>query len=168
MDRDKGGDQATRYFLKNFSNSFNSIFSLTVPHMDVKSCVLHIKDNIDKKFGKDAAQAFFNAANDVTIDGFYQKLGAIAQRSTISKICHFFFNEFIFLNRFNEAFTYISAIDPCTYARAFADSSSGRSSSQLIESLWAAIVFERAHPLTSLYLGVIQKLGQWVEKHRLD
>ena len=50
--------------------------------------------------------------------------------------------------------------------RAFADSSSGCSSSQLIESLWAAIVFERAHPLTSLYLGVIQKLGQWVDKHR--
>jgi len=53
--------------------------------MDVKSCVLHIKDNIDKKFGKDAAQAFFNAANDTTSDGFYQKLGVIAQRSVFSK-----------------------------------------------------------------------------------
>jgi len=49
--------------------------------MDVKSCVLHIKDNIDKKFGKDAAQAFFKAANDTSIDGFYQNLGVIAQRS---------------------------------------------------------------------------------------
>jgi len=72
------------------------------------------------------------------------------------------------MNRFNEAFTYIAAIDPCAYARAFTESSSGRSSSQLIESLWAAIVFERAHPLTSLYLGVIQKFSQWVEKHRFE
>ena len=64
------------------------------------------------------------------------------------------------MNRFNKAFSYITVIDLCAYARAFTESSSGHSSSQLIESLWAAIVFERAHPLTSLYLSVIQKFSQ--------
>jgi hypothetical protein len=51
--------------------------------MDVKSCVFHIKDNIEKKFGNNVAQSFFNAANDTTTDGFYQKLGVISQRSFV-------------------------------------------------------------------------------------
>jgi len=39
-----------------------------------------LKENVEKKFGKDAAQAFFNAANDHTVDGFYQKLGFFAMK----------------------------------------------------------------------------------------
>ena len=72
----------------------------------------------------------------------------------------------LFCFRFADAFGYIAVLDPKTYAKCFSEPISGRSSSQLIESLWAAIMRERVMPLASLYLGILRKFGFWVEKHR--
>ena len=77
-------------------------------------------------------------------------------------------NIFQFLDTFisnPEAFQYIAEIDPSQYARCFTSTTTGRATSQLIESLWAALKPERAEPITSFYLSVLRQFSKWCLKH---
>lgn len=73
-----------------------------------------------------------------------------------------------FFQRHEEAFNYVSHIDPWQYARCYNEKTAGRATSQLIESLWASIVKERAEPLSSLYISIVKKFSIWTEKHRYN
>ena len=59
-----------------------------------------------------------------------------------------------------EAFRYIAEIDPSQYARCYTEAASGRTTSQLIESLWAALQPERAQPITSFYIAVLKRFSK--------
>ena len=48
--------------------------------IEVRSYILHLKENIEKKYGKEAASLFFHAASDPTCDGFFQQLGVMAYK----------------------------------------------------------------------------------------
>lgn len=58
-------------------------------------------------------------------------------------------------------------ISPEMYAAAFIQGTGGRTSSQLIESLWAALLPERAEPLVTFYLSAIKRFSMWHFKYRL-
>jgi hypothetical protein len=49
-----------------------------IPEMNIKTCVLHVKQNIQTKFGKEAADAFSKTASETSADVFYQQLGSFA------------------------------------------------------------------------------------------
>lgn len=67
----------------------------------------------------------------------------------------------MFFPRYSAAFSYISALHPEMYAAAFIKGTGGRTSSQLIESLWAALLPERSEPLLSFYLNALKRFGKW-------
>jgi len=52
------------------------------------------------------------------------------------------------------------------YASAFIEGTGGQNSSQLIESLWAALKPERSEPLVSFYLSAMNHFSNWHSKWR--
>jgi hypothetical protein len=136
-----------------------------VPLMRVQSCCNHIKENVEKKFGKNAAKVFGEAAQQALEADFYSKLAGLLSMFIFLSLCECSYLLF-FLSRSREAFQYVAQIDPAQYAKCFTNSTTGRTTSQLIESLWSALVPERRLPLTSMYLRVLKKFSKWTQKHR--
>ena len=132
------------------------------------SCCTHIKDNIEKRFGAEAAKSFFLAAQEPAKEGFYSNIGALLSRCFQRNLFQIYLSCFFShtKHRNKDAFNYISQIDPHQYAKCYATSTLGRSTSQLIESLWASLVKARAQPLVSFYLAAIAKFAKWADKHR--
>lgn len=137
--------------------------------MRVQSCCNHIKANVENRFGAEAGRIFGAAAQRPTESEFYSKLARMSKRFVCSLFFHsseliFFFAYFSLSNI--EAFRYIAEIDPSQYARCYTNQTTGRTTSQLIESLWSALRPERLQPLTSMYLSVLRKFSKWSQKHR--
>jgi hypothetical protein len=79
MDRDKGGNEATRFIFTAFNlECFSHIlFSNVMPEANIMSCCMHIKENVERRFGAEAAKSFFSAAQEPSKEGFYSNIGAL-------------------------------------------------------------------------------------------
>lgn len=60
-----------------FSLFLKCFFRTIVPLMHVQSCCNHIKENVEKKFGKNAAKVFGEAAQQALEADFYSKLAGL-------------------------------------------------------------------------------------------
>jgi hypothetical protein len=58
-----------------------------VPLMHVQSCCNHIKENVGKKFGKNAAKVFGEAAQQALEADFYSKLAGLLSMFIFLSLC---------------------------------------------------------------------------------
>lgn len=80
LDRDKGGREAIRYIFYEFISNIivNSLFSNTFDDESIAGCSFHISQNVQKRYGKDAAVSFMQCSQARTPDSFYQQLANFA------------------------------------------------------------------------------------------
>jgi copper chaperone CopZ len=55
-----------------------SYFSTILPGMTVHACINHVRANVEKSYGRKAAESFFMAASSPTQDAFHQSMGCFA------------------------------------------------------------------------------------------
>lgn len=171
LDRDKGGRDAVRclFFLVSFIflSFFKKNYSSIMEDEKIGGCSFHISKNIASQFGEEASVSFLRTSQKKTTDDFYQHLANFAEQFVF--FLPYYSNILIvFFDRHSSAFQYLSSISPAMYATAFIQGTGGRTSSQLIESLWAVLLPSRSEPLLTFYLSALKIFVKWHHKYRYD